>query len=313
MSKLYLVFGEDSFLVQKNIQKIKKTTPESDFIVIDYNDTSLSSVLEEINTPSFFSDNKCISIINSTFLTSESSLEKDEVKLFLNMLENLSDNIVIFSFNKKSADNRKKYVGKIKEVAKVIDLSSGEYDNKEKFIRNIFQKKNIDVDNQIVKIIADNAVDYGMIYQEISKVMIYSMGKNNLKFKDVENLLYINNQDNIFNLTDAIMKKDHKQSILVYRHLLDQREEPVRIIISVANQIRLLLRVKILGETLKTEKDIASALAIHPYRVKLANQFQRNFTKDELKNKLSELCDLDLKIKTGVSNTNTHFELFLLN
>lgn len=61
-----------------------------------------------------------------------------------------------------------------------------------------------------------------------------------------------------------------------------------------------------------TEKDIASILGIHPYRVKLAIINSKNYESDHLLNILSKLADLDYDIKTGNANKELALELFIL-
>ena len=61
-----------------------------------------------------------------------------------------------------------------------------------------------------------------------------------------------------------------------------------------------------------SEKDIASTLKIHPYRVKLAIQNSRNYSKETLLNYLYNLAIIDIDIKTGKINKDLALELFIL-
>lgn len=61
-----------------------------------------------------------------------------------------------------------------------------------------------------------------------------------------------------------------------------------------------------------TEKDIASTLSIHPYRVKLAIQNSRNYSNELLIEYIDKLATLDYEIKSGEKDADTGLELFLL-
>ncbi len=60
------------------------------------------------------------------------------------------------------------------------------------------------------------------------------------------------------------------------------------------------------------EIDIATKLAVHPYRVKLAWEKSRNYSDQILIDYLNKLADLDIGIKTGQIDKNIGLEMFFL-
>ena len=94
--------------------------------------------------------------------------------------------------------------------------------------------------------------------------------------------------------------------------MLKMNEEPIKIVVILANQFRIMYQSKELLKKGYSEKDIASTLKIHPYRVKLAIQNSRNYTSDILLKNLNALADIDIGIKTGTINKDLALELFIL-
>lgn len=94
--------------------------------------------------------------------------------------------------------------------------------------------------------------------------------------------------------------------------MLKINEEPLKIIIILANQFRIMYQSKELLKKGYTEKDIASILKIHPYRVKLAIQNGRSYSSKTLLKYLNDLADIDIGIKTGKLNKDLALELFIL-
>ena len=94
--------------------------------------------------------------------------------------------------------------------------------------------------------------------------------------------------------------------------MLKINEEPLKIIIILAGQFRIMYQSKQLLKKGYTEKDIASILKIHPYRVKLAIQNARNYDSHILLKYLNDLADIDIGIKTGILNKDLALELFIL-
>jgi DNA polymerase-3 subunit delta len=80
----------------------------------------------------------------------------------------------------------------------------------------------------------------------------------------------------------------------------------------IANQIRIMYQTKELYKRGYTEKDIASNLDIHPYRIKLALEKSREYESSKLLNYLNELADLDINIKSGLIDKKLGLELFIL-
>ena len=98
----------------------------------------------------------------------------------------------------------------------------------------------------------------------------------------------------------------------IYHNLLSRGSEPIAILVLIANQFRIILQSKLLYYKGYTEKDIASTLSIHPYRVKLAIQNSRNYSNELLIEYIDKLATLDYEIKSGEKDADTGLELFLL-
>ena len=98
----------------------------------------------------------------------------------------------------------------------------------------------------------------------------------------------------------------------MYSEMINQNEEPIKIIVMLANQFRIMYQVKELVKIGYSEKEIATKLKLHPYRVKLANQNSRKFKSDTLIKYLKKLSDIDYNIKSGKIDKYLALELFIL-
>ena len=89
-------------------------------------------------------------------------------------------------------------------------------------------------------------------------------------------------------------------------------EEPIKIIILLASQFRIMYQTKELLKSGLTRKDIASTLKIHPYRVEIAIKNGRDYDAKTLLKYLNNLAELDINIKTGKTDKNLALEMFIL-
>ncbi|MNJ75768.1 DNA polymerase III subunit delta [compost metagenome] len=73
-----------------------------------------------------------------------------------------------------------------------------------------------------------------------------------------------------------------------------------------------MLQVKELGRQSYSQQQMASQLGLHPYAVKIAGDQARRFDTAKLREVLSELAQLDYKMKSGGIDKVLGLELFLL-
>ena len=147
---------------------------------------------------------------------------------------------------------------------------------------------------------------------EINKIKIYKGNDRNITDEDILNLTVKLIEIDIFKLIDYIVKKDKEKALELYYEMLKMNEEPIKIIVILANQFRIMYQSKELLKKGYSEKDIAATLKIHPYRVKLAIQNSRSYTSETLLKYLNDLADIDIGIKTGTLNKDLALELFIL-
>ena len=108
------------------------------------------------------------------------------------------------------------------------------------------------------------------------------------------------------------MTKQKKKAMEMLEEMLKRGEEPIMIVIMLANQFRMIYQAKELYQSGYTEKDIASTLGIHPYRIKKALEKGRRFENERLLSLLDQLASLDYQIKSSTINKRLGLELFLL-
>lgn len=307
----YLIYGLDSYLIKNNIDKIKaKFSPIS---ISKYNllDTSISSVLDDAQTMSLFDDAKLIICDDSYIFTSSTKKEIDHnISLLEEYLKNPNEDCtIIFTVNYEKLDERKKIVKLIKEHGKIIECNK--IDDIAKCVKNMFDDYKID--NKTINLLIDRVgSNLEILNSEIEKIKIYLDDNKTVNDEDIINLTNKNVDDNIFSLIENIVSDNKSEALESLNEMLKQNEEPIKIIIMLANQFRIIYQTKELYKQGYTEANIASILKIHPYRIKLALSKGRNFKSEELLKYLEELHELDYKIKTGEILKDSALELFIL-
>ena len=304
---VYLLYGLSDYLIGEEIKKISKGIDNLNISSYDLESDLLSSVIDDAQTFSLFQDKKLIIADNANVFTS--GINKD-AELIQEYLTNINPStILIFVVHAEKIDGRKKITTLIKSKGKVIELNSEA--NPEKIIKDEFKDYNIDYKD--IKLLEGRISKNPLIIKkEIQKIILYKGDDKNISSDDIINLTskYIDND--IFKFIDDIIKKNREEAIRTYHNMLLMKEEPLKIIIMLSDQFRIMYQAKELMIKGYSEKNITDMLKVHPYRVKLAIQNGRNYSSQVLLKYINDLADLDIGIKTGKLNKDLALELFLL-
>ena len=304
---VYLLYGTKDFEIEEEIKKLSKGIDEMNISKYDLNNDMLSLALEDAKTISLFSDKKLVIVDNANMFTGSTSKDSELIEEYLNHI-NENTTLVLIVHNDK-LDTRKKITKLIKKVGKVQEFND-ELDTTS-LVRRLFKDYNIDY--KTIQLFIDRVGNNPLIIQsEINKIKIYKDNDKNITEEDILNLTAKLIEIDIFKLIDYIVRKNKEKALELYYEMLKMNEEPIKIVVILANQFRIMYQSKELLKKGYSEKDIASTLKIHPYRVKLAIQNSRNYTSDILLKNLNALADIDIGIKTGTINKDLALELFIL-
>lgn len=311
---IYLIYGLNSILIDKQIKKIIESYNIADINInyYDLDNTNIKNLIDDFQTISLFEEKKVVVVNDSTIFTGSSKIEltDDNQQLLLKYFDDFNPNtIVIFSVINEKLDERKKITKLLKNNHKIIECNK--IDNLPKYVKELFDAYNIDNNN--INIFIDRVGnDIGIIEQEVIKIKTYKDDDLNISKEDIISLTSENINTDIFNLIETIVLKNKEKAIKIYRELIKIGEEPIKLIVMLANNIRIIYQTKEFTKKGYTEKDIAAELNIHPYRVKLAKEKSREYSSESLLNQLNKLAELDMNIKTGAIDKDLGFELFIL-
>ena len=304
---VYLLYGTKDFSIEEEIKKISKDIDEMNISKYDLNNDMLSLVLEDAKTISLFGDKKLVIAENANMFTGSTSKDSELIEEYLNHIN--ENTILILTVHNDKLDTRKKITKQVKKVGKVLEFNDDL--DMTSLVRRLFKDYNIDY--KTIKLFLDRVGNNPLIIQsEINKIKIYKGNDRNITDEDILNLTVKLIEIDIFKLIDYIIKKDKEKALELYYEMLKMNEEPIKIIVILANQFRIMYQSKELLKKGYSEKDIAATLKIHPYRVKLAIQNSRSYTSETLLKYLNDLADIDIGIKTGTLNKDLALELFIL-
>ena len=310
---LYLLYGTENYLIKKEIDKILDTNSIEKINVSEYNleIDNFRDIIEDANTISLFADKKAIIVNNSYIFTGKNVKSENDPELFLDYFKNINpDSIIIFTVDSEKLDERKKLVKEIRKIGTVKEFNKK--NDLTDILKNMFEDYNISI--QDIRFMLDrcgNNLD--ILSQEVNKIKIYKDEDKNITKEDIINLTSKNIDIDIFGFVDTIVNKNKNKALEIYKEMLINGEEPIKILVILANQFRIIYQAKELYRQGYSGNDIATMIGIHPYRIKLALEKARDYNSDTLLKYLEKLADLDYDIKVGNIESSLGLEMFILS
>lgn len=311
-----VIYGEEKLLMEQKLTTLKKkyAIAEENMNIITYwcHETPMSAIIEDALTPPFLSEYKMIVVKNPVFTTQKQKETKEEdIKMLMDYLkkDNPSTIFVIYH-DQKNFDERKKIVKELRKIVHFIEVDKMDQHQLFKATHKAIQARNCTIDDDALDLFLSRMPnDLLEISQEVNKICLYT---KHITKETIDVMVAKKLEENVFELTKAILNKQTAKSIQIYKDLKMNNEEPIKLIVLIANSLRLLYQVKLLDRKGYNDQEIAKMLSLNPYRLKYVRQDGKDFEIQELLEKLDELSQLDVDIKTGKIDRFKGLELFLI-
>ena len=300
-SNIYLLYGEERFLLENALKKIKKIFGEMingiNYIQID--NSNISEIIADIETPAFGYSSKII-IARDTGLfqkqvkkskkeNSEGKKQekKDDLRLENKIATYIEENIeeinnsVVLVFVEESSDKNNLYKV-IEKYGVVCNFEEQKPVDLARRIKAVCNAYKVNIDNNTLNYFIENCgTSLQDLINEIRKQIEY-VGDNGYITKDTRDLLAVNAKEPI-----------QKIFITLYNHFK---------------------KIYITKLAIKDNLNIAESLKLKPNQTFLVNKYtmqSKYFKEEEIRKILQEFIDLDYKVKSGNIDINVGLEAIL--
>lgn len=147
-----------------------------------------------------------------------------------------------------------------------------------------------------------------MLSNELDKLVAYDL---KITRESIDLLTEPTPQSTIFQLLDAAFAGNAKRALSIYQEQRASKVEPQQIIAMLAWQLHVLALIKTAGG--RSDAEIASEAKISPYVVGKSRQIANNLSLPKLKQLVSQLLDLDIKLKTTAIDADDALQAYLLS
>lgn len=321
LNSLYLLYGEELFLLESSLKKIKLLFGECikgiNYILID--EQNVSEIISDIETPSFGYEKKLIIARNTGLFKKEAKKKiadnsnvKDKLVKYINENIKIINESVVLVFVEEDVDTKSDLYQVIEKNGNVCKFDFQKPIQIEQRLKLICNGYKVQIDSQTIKYFIEccgtNMQD---LINEIRKLIEYAGENGTIKKEDIDKLSIKKLESVIFDLTDDLGKKDITSALQVLKNLIYAKEPLAKILITLYNHFKKIYITKIV---LNSNKDLASSLKLKPNQMFLTTKYKiqsKYFSEKDLRNILQELCDLDYNFKNGKIDLQIGLETIL--
>ena len=323
MKNLEVIYGENTYLIEKEVKNIKKNFGEIiqgiNYVAIEQN--SLENIIPELQTPAFGYPKKLIVVKNCDLLKKELKTKKTKnMEVAQKIAEYIEENhqelqettiLLIIEESIDKTNSLYKMIEKYGETKEFKELNIVELSQTLKSICSAYK---VNIDNETIKyLIETSGTSMQELINEIRKLIEYAGTNGTIDKKAVDLLAIPKIEAVIFDLTDSLGSKQIGKALETLRNLIYNKEPIQKILITLYNHFKKLYLVKLAQ---KENTNITEVLNLKPNQTFLTTKYKKQsgyFEEKQLRKILEELINLDTQSKSGQIELNIGLEAVLCN
>ena len=308
--QLYLLTGPEDYLRRQYRDLLRdalipKASPGAEMNLHYYqgNEASAGALIDLAETMPFFGDRRLFIL--------------EDTELFKKGSDALSDYLsapaptACFMFVEKSADKRTKLYKLLKAKGLVAEFSTPDKQTLARWCGKLAAERGISFGEGALSLLLDYAgFDMNHLKNELDKLMAYAMDKGSIGEADVRSLCIRNPEDTVFQMIDSVADKNKERTMRLYEDLLKRREAPMKLLLLLARQYRILLGV--IEKNGKGDRELAEALGIPVFSVKKYAALGAKLSRRSVTLGLAKCAAMDEAVKLGRIQDSFAFETLLL-
>ena len=315
---IYLIDSKEEYLKETIIDQAKDLISFLDFNYIEIKGKkSLEDIKTAMDTYPIMEDKKVV-IWRNIDLSKNNIKDYEEIcNLIIDDIENLADFLTFIIISDESAFKGKFYKA-IKKNGNIVEIDRLNNNELVSFIGKRFVKNNKKIKKSYINEIIDrfsylnknSQIDLYEVVNTVDKIIANS-DKSEVLLEDVHDQLDQVLDLNIFNLTDALSKRDTKTAMNTYLFMAKDIDEIFKIFYMLVRHIRNLIGIKILSKDSYNDSFMQKSLGISNFELRKDKSFIGNFTLDELFDLQDFLYTCDLKQKSEDFDMNLNMLIFI--
>ncbi len=306
---LYLLYGDEPYLVERAVKKLLERAVDPGFrdfnLNVFYgNECKGAEVFGAAQTLPMFADLRVVLVKKG------GELSAGAMEILLCYLQDPSPSTCLV-LQAEKIDGRKKFFAEFKKRGELVEFKRPYENQLGPYVRDEVRAAGKKIDaaaaDLLAYLVGNNLQE---LVSQIEKLCTYCGKQEVIGVAEVQAIVSDTKVENVFEFTDALGSKDLGKSLAMLTSLLRDGEVPLRILGAVARHYRQLWQVRELQNRKIPAGELAKATGINPYFLKKVTDQARNYQLGELKLVFERMLELDLAFKSG-GRSDALFERFV--
>ncbi len=309
---VYLFLGNEDFLIEQEVCKIKAKVLDSGFADMNYHhfnakEVAVVEIITVAQTFPAFSEKRLV-IVDSI-----ETLNVKEQAIMLDYLKSPSPTTCLILLKGKGKINKKsQFYLEAQNRRYIKQFNKSRHDKLSYWIRDEVKTTGKTIDNEaVLRLLAITGNNLRSINNELHKVILFVGERSKIDIGDIEMVGADVKDDTIFDLADAIGVKNWKEAIQILKRL--STEPPLKILGALSRQFRILWKVKALVTSGTRISKLSSLLRIFPSQVNGYIEQGKAFTDSDLNVIFHRLKKVDKALKGGGLPPKLALERFIID
>ncbi|MCL2217645.1 MAG: DNA polymerase III subunit delta [Defluviitaleaceae bacterium] len=304
LGKLYLLFGEERFLVNHYATAISQGLHKDVFEGV----ADPREIMMAADTVPFLPGKRLIYVKDSKLFTSERKTDAEELVEYLPKIPD--DTVLVFV--ESEVDRRLRIFKKVSEIGLAVNCEPPTPQVLTKWIVRTMKEKGKTISESNANVLQRTCgTNMANLFQEIDKLAHFCGEKKDVSPEDITAICTPTLEARIFDLTKAMGAGRASDALKSYRNMLALKESPFVVLVMIIRQLRIILLCKCAEEKGLPKAQIAKELNIRDFVISEARAQGRRFSKEQLLAALKNCQDTDIKIKTGLLAPEIGVEMLL--
>ena len=305
---VFLFHGQEEYLINKEIKKLKSELLDSSFISMAYkvfDNPPFATLLECIQSaPLMFGNTLSLISVEKYLVGNKLSLDDKQIESLDYALANISPSVNIIFVCKiprdeqKKPDSRKKIYKTLSKYSQVREFAQYRAYDKQlpTEIQKMAKEKDLTISSDSISTLVEQlGVNLTLLDSELEKLKVAIHPKKAVDSASIKK--YCTSVDDVFILADLIIE-GNKNEVLKQYNLLTEKKHPLEIFAFLQTNFQKFLVIKNYEKRMSAA-DIGAKLRLHEFIVKKTQEKLRKTSLEKLIQIRENLINVEYKIKTG--------------
>jgi DNA polymerase III subunit delta len=298
---VYLILGPEEYQCRQAIDLLKQHLLNPESLAFDYSEfiageAPVNQVIEAVNTFPMISHRRVV------LVTQGHKLKDVEQDSLLNSIKSFSPRgtLIIFA---EEMDRRKKFYKMLRDATCVAEFPYLKGVALERWAEAFAKNKGYRISAAAIKTLVDLAgTDLQSLAMELEKVLLFAGSNRQVPDSAVDDLVKESRQQSIFDLINAVGRRDRSGALKYLANLAGMGEHPLMIVTMLARHCR---QVIIAQEGLQESLPLAaigSAAKIPPFILDQFLRQARSANPDSVRKMFVRLAEIDRQLKSSAAD-----------